>query len=119
MTVSHCRRFTVAGGRQVPQGLLTDINFQTLSFSAMLNSQQMAEIDTTLPHLQLKFIDSTVTSSSISYHTYGGNLPGSTSLLTDCHQIMSKVDVLLGSFFLINAQILLHSFNESQHAESI
>ena len=69
MTVSHCRQFTVAGGRRVPQGLLTDINFQSLSFSAMLNSQQMAEIDTTLPHLQLKFIDSTVTSSSISYHT--------------------------------------------------
>ena len=45
-------------------------------------------------------------------HAYGWNLPGSTSLLAECHQIISKADVLLGSFFQRNAQILLRSFNE-------
>ena len=41
-------------------------------------------------------------------HPYGWNLPGCTSLLAKlCHQIMCKADVLLGSFFQRNAQILL------------
>ena len=43
---------------------------------------------------------------------YGWNLPGSTSLLAECHQILCKADVLLGSFFQRNAWILLRSFNE-------
>ena len=30
---------------------------------------------------------------------YGWNLPGSTSLIAECHQIMCKADLLLGSFF--------------------
>ena len=46
------------------------------------------------------------------YDPYGWNLPGSTSLLAECHQIMCKADVLLGSFFQKNARILLRSFNE-------
>ena len=51
--------------------------------------------------------------------SYGWNLPGSTSLLAECHQIMCKEDVLLGSFFHRNAQILLHSFNERQCAKNM
>ena len=43
---------------------------------------------------------------------FGWNLPGSTSLLAECHQIICKADILLGSFFQRNAGILLPSFNE-------
>ena len=37
-------------------------------------------------------------------HICGWNLPGSTSLLAECHQIMCKADILLGSFFQRNPQ---------------
>ena len=52
-------------------------------------------------------------------YTGGWNLPGSTSLLSECHQIMCKADVLLGSFFQRNARILLRSFDERRRTENM
>ena len=56
-------------------------------------------------------VQSRVTLGNI-FHTYGWNLPGSTEVLAECHQIICKANVLLGSFFQRIAQILLRSFNE-------
>ena len=49
---------------------------------------------------------------------FGWNLPESTSLLAEGHQIMSKLEVLLCSFFQKYLWIHLHSFNKRFCAEN-
>ena len=71
------------------------------------NSDQTLNIDSFAHHYQMPAVTVTFIQA-----TYGRNLPRSTSLLAKCHQITCKADVLLGSFFQRNAQILLRSFNE-------
>ena len=94
MPFNFTRKYTF-----LPSFTLDDTNLEVVYSTKLLRLTLTRDCKEKFKTLVFMKTKSTQSKQRSTEGIYGWNLPGGTSLLAECHQIMCKGDVLLDSFF--------------------